>query len=264
MKTTQPRRYLVRPNQGIIEPGQIAKVQILLVEKDKNSLLESYERLGQTALDHSKDKFLVQSVAIPDISAAQALKDYDRLTAFWASVAGNSAALMNKKLSVKHIVSNGGAAGGTASSSTKAPPAPETRQPIDIMSSEQAKEELKGLRRKYDELVAFSVNLTAERDMLNNALEQTKRDLNREVSQKAAADNARGRGTATAFSSMDSAMNAKSSSTGISFLFLLVVAVGMLVAGVKLEQVGMTSKLPLIGSVTGDKTMKNNQRKGEL
>ena len=44
------------------------------------------------------------------------------------------------------------------------------------------------LRKKYDELVAFSVNLTAERDILNNALEQAKRDLNREMAARMSAE----------------------------------------------------------------------------
>jgi len=44
------------------------------------------------------------------------------------------------------------------------------------------------LRKKYDELVAFSVTLTAERDILNNALEQAKRDLNREMAARMSAE----------------------------------------------------------------------------
>ena len=71
VKTTQPRRYLVRPNQGVVAPGTTEKVTILLVEKDKQILLQSYDRLGQTALDHSKDKFLVQSCTTPDDFASR-------------------------------------------------------------------------------------------------------------------------------------------------------------------------------------------------
>lgn len=54
------------------------------------------------------------------------------------------------------------------------------------MSPDQLQDEVSSLRRKYDELVAFSVNLTAERDILNNTLEQTKRDLNRESATRTA------------------------------------------------------------------------------
>merc|ERR1712194_470461 len=53
-------------------------------------------------------------------------------------------------------------------------------------SPDQLYDEVASMRRKYDELVAFSVNLTAERDILNNTLEQTKRDLNREMATRTA------------------------------------------------------------------------------
>ena len=71
VKTTQPRRYLVRPNQGILLLGQSESVTILLVEKDKQVLLQSFDRLGQSALDHSKDMFLVQSTVVKDEFAAR-------------------------------------------------------------------------------------------------------------------------------------------------------------------------------------------------
>jgi hypothetical protein len=47
---------------------------------------------------------------------------------------------------------------------------------ISNMTKEQVVYELQNLQRKYDELIAFSVNLTAERDMISNTLEVTKRD----------------------------------------------------------------------------------------
>ena len=55
---------------------------------------------------------------------------------------------------------------------------------VDPKDREQMFAEISTLSRKYDELVTFSVNLTAERDILNNTLEQTKRDLNREIANK--------------------------------------------------------------------------------
>jgi vesicle-associated membrane protein-associated protein A len=228
---------LVRPNQGIIDPGKAQTVQILLVEKDKNSLLQSYQRLGQSALDHSKDKFLVQSVAVFDPARAVQLKDYDQLTSLWATVGStpSTSAIANKKLHVRHVVAEG---------SKDSAPAPETaptsREPIDNLSSDQLKNELGGLRRKYDELVSFSVNLTAERDMLNNTLEQTKRELNRELSKTVATDNARGRSAPA---------GASGSTSGSSLLVLLIVAVLTLLTGIKLEQMGMVSNIPVLGAL---------------
>ena len=203
------------------------------MEKDKNSLLQSYQRLGQSALDHSKDKFLVQSVAVLDSDRAGELKDYDKLTAMWASVGSSpsteTSAVANKKLHVRHIVSDGAASAAPATAASAA-----NREPIDSLSNDQLKNELSTLRRKYDELVAFSVNLTAERDMLNNTMEQTKRDLNRELSKSAAADNARRSAPA-------------SGAAGYSMPMVVLIAVLMMVVGVKLQQFGMASKLPVLG-----------------
>jgi hypothetical protein len=247
VKTTQPRRYLVRPNQGLIGPGGSETVQIILVEKDKASLLQSYQRLGQSALDHSKDKFLVQSCTVPDSFTTSFQADqngYDSLSTLWTGVTapGSSSAVANKKLHVRHVVGDGGAvgaAGGAAGSVDRGAAAANTKHETSLkamegMSQEQLLAEVTGLRRKYDELVSFSVNLTAERDILNNTLEQTKRDLNREVNRTAAADNKGGAGSSSGMS------GGKAQSAGNSWLVLLIMALVALLAGVKLEQVGMT------------------------
>jgi hypothetical protein len=170
VKTTQPRRYLVRPNQGIIQPNSTERVQIILVEKDKNTLYQSFLRLGQQSLDNCKDKFLVQSTIIRPTDNLSPT-DYDGLTDFWSKLASNPndpsmPPVHNKKLTVVHT----GIAGDDKENSGSAAYAG---------GSMTRETELEALKKKYDELVAFSVNLTAERDVLNNTLEQTKRDLNR-------------------------------------------------------------------------------------
>jgi hypothetical protein len=233
---------LVRPNQGLIGPGGSETVQIILVEKDKASLLQSYQRLGQSALDHSKDKFLVQSCTVPDSFTTSFQADqngYDSLSTLWTGVTapGSSSAVANKKLHVRHVVGEGGAGGSvsTAGASNLATSKHETSlKAMEGMSQEQLLAEVTGLRRKYDELVAFSVNLTAERDILNNTLEQTKRDLNREVNRTAAADNKGGIGSSSGMS------GGQAKSAGNSTLVLLIMALVALLAGVKLEQGGMT------------------------
>lgn len=225
VKTTQPRRYLVRPNQGLIEPGQSLTVQIILVEKDKNQLLQSYHSLGgQAALDqHSKDKFLVQSVAIVDKTKAASLKEYDNLTTLWSSVASNSTAsgtspVANKKLHVRHSV-----VGNTAPPVAAAAP---NRPTVDGMSEAQLKAELTPLRRKYDELVTFSVNLTTERDMLSNTLDHTKMELQR--AQKKIGTSSSGGGG------------------GVSSLVMIVLVLVALVLGVKLQHSGMLEDIPVV------------------
>uniref|UniRef100_A0A7S2RAX6 MSP domain-containing protein n=1 Tax=Eucampia antarctica TaxID=49252 RepID=A0A7S2RAX6_9STRA len=257
VKTTQPRRYLVRPNQGVVAPGTTEKVTILLVEKDKQILLQSYDRLGQTALDHSKDKFLVQSCTTPDDFASRymsakadstddsegnrATKELaESLTTMWNSAAGGDLPIYNKKLHVHHVVSpsdSASAKGGNA------PQPLEEKPSMENMSPDQIYAEVSSLRRKYDELVSFSVNLTAERDILNNTLEQTKRDLNRETMAKAALENkgligARSKGVP------------KQSSRGFSLFSVIFVALTFTLLGIKGATSGVADiliEIPVIG-----------------
>jgi len=250
IKTTQPRRYLVRPNQGIIAPNQTDKVSILLVEKDKQILLQSFERLGQTGLDHSKDKFLVQSCVVSSAFSSKLSGDvtelYDALTSMWNSVSsgGSQTSVSNKKLHVKHTVQEGGAAAPADKSKNGAKNVAKSfkretsaQSNVETMTSDQLKSELTNLRRKYDELVSFSVNLTAERDILGNSLEQTKRDFNREQATRTALEGKQGGGTAA-------------SSGGPSMLstlvLLLFVAVACLLVGVRLGTDGNASFLETV------------------
>jgi hypothetical protein len=239
---------LVRPNQGLIPPGETEVVTILLVEKDKQVLLQSFDRLGQPALDHSKDKFLVQSVAVsPDFSKqyqvtkakGNTTKELaDALTSMWNAVSSSqSASIFNKKLHVKLIVSD-----GTTTTRTQVPPRHDTPMAtIENMTPEQMFQEITTLRRKYDELVAFSVNLTAERDILNNTLEQTKRDLNREMAARASLESSGGGG---------GVRGGRKPSMIKSMFPLLIVAIAGFLAGVKMttnHQVGFLESIPVVG-----------------
>lgn len=234
VKTTQPRRYLVRPNQGIIANGAVEEVQILLVEKDKNALYQSFLRLGQAALDNCKDKFLVQSTIVhPTDSLSPG--DYEGLTEFWTKLGSNPndpslPPINNKKLTVVHT--------GIA-----AERADETRGIASAAAGAGAESEFDQLKKKYDELVTFSVNLTAERDVLNNTLEQTKRDLNRYIAKSAANENASG-------GIGDRSAGSSGSGGGFSFLSLLFVAMITWLAGCYMQAHGQTSFLqsvPVLG-----------------
>jgi hypothetical protein len=245
---------LVRPNQGLIAPNGTETISILLVDKDKQVLLQSFDRLGQSALDHSKDKFLVQSCTVSyefakkyneEKSKAKTLalqKELaDALTSMWNAIAsGGSTAIFNKKLHVKHLATDNSNAAST-------PVRTASLAAIEALSPEQMFTELSALRRKYDELVSFSVNLTAERDILNNTLEQTKRDLNREMSSRAALENSNPKG-AGARSGAGGANATKKS----SLLFpLIVVSILAFLAGVKLttnHKVGFLQSVPLVGT----------------
>jgi len=259
VKTTQPRRYLVRPNQGLIAPGTHETISILLVEKDKQVLLQNYDRLGQSGLDNSKDKFLVQSCTVDSSFAAKKsgtqTELYDALTSMWNSVSsgGSAAPLHNKKLHGRHVVdpspsTPGDPSGGTPSKGGGAAPKLEStpRSSLGEMSGEQISSELSHMRRKYDELVSFSVNLTAERDILSNTLEQTKRDYNREIAARKALENKQGGG------SLSGGSVATGSGGGgnmlSSLMQLLVVGLACFLSGARIGASGNAPELPVVGN----------------
>lgn len=192
----------------------------MLVDKDKHQLLDSYKSLGRAALDQCKDKFLVQSVAVSRQRAME-LQSYDAITELWSST---STAVANKKLHVRHTVTD---ASGTGHATNAAAPAPSSHVPLTDMSKEQMTLELSGLRRKYDELVAFSVNLTAERDMLSNTLELTKRDLHRAMTNKSAAP-------AVAVASKSKS----STSSNVGFITVLILVLASFGMGVMVQHLG--------------------------
>lgn len=220
------------------------------MEKDKQILLQSYERLGQSGLDHSKDKFLVQSCAVSSSLTAKATGDstelYDALTSMWNTVTsgGSTTPVFNKKLHVRHVVQEGGGTSKSATPATVPPTKLEaaSNSSAEKMTQEQLVTELTNLRRKYDELVSFSVNLTAERDILSNTLEQTKRDFNREMAARSALENKQGGGASGA-----GVVGGKSLKGML--MQLLVVAFVFLLVGVRMGSSGSAQHIPFVGLV---------------
>ena len=274
VKTTQPRRYLVRPNQGIVNAGMSQNVTILLVEKDKNALLYSYDKLGLSALENSKDKFLVQSCAVsdefvaryspdkssktPENSSSKAGKEVaEALAGMWNDAAsGGNVPIHNKKLQVRHVVASDPQPPSVAAPLRPSPHVPTSPANLENMTPEQLITELSTFRRKYDELVSFSVNLTAERDILNNTLEQTKRDLNRETASRAALEsNSAGAGGGMSSAQKDT-MN--DSSSGVSFLTLIIFALICVLGGflfgikaTKSESLSFLEAIPVLPVILG-------------
>ncbi len=246
----------MRPNQGLIAPGTSETISILLVEKDKQVLLQSYERLGQSGLDHSKDKFLVQSCTVDKSFAAKKAEDqtalYDALTSMWNSVTsgGSTAPLQNKKLHVRHVVqeSSSAAPSSTSRAAVVTPKLEKTSySSLKDMNPDQLATELSGLRRKYDELVSFSVNLTAERDILSNTLEQTKRDYNREMAARSALENKQGGSGARGSS------KGGKGGGGTSMFQLIFVGLMCFLAGTKIGASGHAPHLPVVGHFFAEK-----------
>lgn len=240
----------------MVGPGGSETISILLVEKDKQVLLQSYDRLGQSGLDHSKDKFLVQSCTVDKTFAAKKSGDqtelYDALTSMWNSVTtgGSTTPLHNKKLHVRHVVQQSASA-RTAPSATPAPKLEAaSHSNMKDMTQEQLASELSNLRRKYDELVSFSVNLTAERDILSNSLEQTKRDLNREMANRSALENKQGGSSARGGANG----SGKKTSAG-SLMQLMVVGLAFFLAGVSIGNSGNAHHLPVVGNFFVEETV---------
>ena len=180
VKTTQPRRSLVRPNQGIVAPGSSDTITIVLVEKDKQMLLQSFDRLGQSALDHTDDMILVQSCIVDSTFAKEYLSKkcklhYDHspkgvkdskdlvksLTSMWnAASSGEDFLIYNTPLQVRYAVAP--SASDTSSvkgANTRSQRAENTSW--EKMTPEQMLMEISSLRHKCDELVT-----TTERDIL--------------------------------------------------------------------------------------------------
>lgn len=253
----------MRPNQGLIAPGSSEKVAIMLVEKDKNSLLQSYERLGQSALDHAKDKFLVQSCTVSQEFSSKYMDTkskgsdntqlYEALNTMWSSAgSGANKSMENKKLHVRLTVKDGNNSQGNAKSLTAAQasmlkPHETSQEDVENMTPPQLFAEISSLRKKYDELVSFSVNLTAERDILNNTLEQTKRELNKEMANRSALEN---KGSGGGGDSGAPSGGAGKSNFVLTLLTMLVVGAACFGSGVreaKLGRMDFIEDVPHIG-----------------
>jgi len=123
------------------------------------------------------------------------------------------------------------------------------------MSPEQMFHEIATLRRKYDELVSFSVNLTAERDVLNNALEQSKRDLHRETGARVALERRDGGGGVAGVGGGASRMIKTSKKGGVSLVIVLILAVVAFLGGIKVGGGGAVPEIlgdmPVLGPALG-------------
>ncbi|CAM9608438.1 unnamed protein product, partial [Scytosiphon promiscuus] len=111
VKTTEPRRYLVRPNQGLVGPGESESVNVFLIEKECNQLVREGMR-NPTSLAKVSDKFLVQTAGLGDresalLKSVSAAKQSEALTKIWATF--NKTAIRNKKLNVRIFISSSAA-----------------------------------------------------------------------------------------------------------------------------------------------------------
>ncbi|KAK2739103.1 phosphatidylinositol-binding protein scs2 [Myotisia sp. PD_48] len=92
VKTTAPKHYCVRPNSGRIEPGKHMEVQVLLQAMKSEPPLDA----------KCRDKFLVQSVAVP------ADKDFSSVSSIWQDVEKKSKSqIQERKIRVVYLPPEG-------------------------------------------------------------------------------------------------------------------------------------------------------------
>jgi len=122
IQTRQPKRYRIWPKKGILSPGMSETVTILLNEKDKQVLLQSYDQVDQSVLVHSEDMFRVQTFAVTDELAQDYETDKEKindndseagakigknltqlLTEMWGNVCSHTE-VFNKELQIRHLV----------------------------------------------------------------------------------------------------------------------------------------------------------------
>jgi hypothetical protein len=63
VQTTKPKRYVVRPNQGLIGPGERLVVEIWIPPHQKTGAVEEYNNSGG---NHMKDKFKLVYMQVQD------------------------------------------------------------------------------------------------------------------------------------------------------------------------------------------------------
>eukprot|EP00612_Vaucheria_litorea_P006133 CAMPEP_0171470932 /NCGR_PEP_ID=MMETSP0946-20130122/418_1 /TAXON_ID=109269 /ORGANISM="Vaucheria litorea, Strain CCMP2940" /LENGTH=250 /DNA_ID=CAMNT_0012000355 /DNA_START=207 /DNA_END=955 /DNA_ORIENTATION=- len=200
IKTTKPKRYLVRPNQGIIMPGESEKVMIVILGPEKAIILDDYAKTG--VWDDS-NKFLVQSTVVEDSFVDEFKgtlpKDHPSMINYlWSDQTKYFKEIKQKKLRVKFL---GGEKAIKMSMENRQQPDRSTlnRFSSAISNLTSSKEtstgdvklwsEVKDLKKRYEDLVAYTVNLTAERDSLQHNLDTAKENLNREISYKRGLEN---------------------------------------------------------------------------
>jgi hypothetical protein len=124
IEITNPSRYLIGQKLGIVAPGTSEYINFVLVEKEKQKLLKTFDFLGEPVLDHSKGALVVdyciidesfgkkyieekQALAIDHSPAgAKASKDLNEsLTIMWDKLSSEEdSRILSRKLRVKYVV----------------------------------------------------------------------------------------------------------------------------------------------------------------
>ncbi|ETV73869.1 hypothetical protein, variant [Aphanomyces astaci] len=212
VKTTRPMRYLVRPNQGVIGPNSSATVLVILQQKDCDELLRLDQAERQLSNDKFLVQSVGVEAEFCDLLTKKSSKEVnDDLTSLWnqaekaqisnkklrcrfteGTIGGGSSNDLSTPQQLSNALLDNSPTDGAASSNTSSvhPPtsygssssngrsnfatASYASGPTDDAAARtlELASEMAVLRKKYDELVAFTVQLTAQRDTLINDLDK--------------------------------------------------------------------------------------------
>jgi len=171
VKTTTPERYLVKPNHGLIRDGCNAEIAIIIVHAKKKDILTKATINGPI---NCSDKFLVQSATIEsavmdDLESKTSHELADAITRLFGKKEKKE--LRAKKIPVELLfvdLPSDDMNLGDEKGRFFLQKSLEATAPVPIPGTPEAMfPEIVALRKKYDDLVAFTVNLTAERDSLS-------------------------------------------------------------------------------------------------
>lgn len=240
IKTTQPSWYIVKPSQHVIDIGKYKDIEISIVENESNRFLDQAINNLFEKLD--KHRFLIQSTKIskeeydkissvteqqrisdfgliwenknepyklklkvdfqyPDLSANLPLNSNQRQQQ--AQVISKNARIIEERLlKKKNAMIDGNV--------DESP-----------MSEATTTAELANLRKKFDSVVDYTVQLTAERDLLVKHLEDIKRELGRKKGAENSSSKEKGE------KKIDKNNNKKKEKNGptISLLHMFIVAI---------------------------------------
>jgi len=184
VKTTHPKRYLVRPNQAVVRLGEHATVKICLQIKDAKPLRqEMIMGVSNLSEDCKDNKFLVQCAPVKDayLDSIEPLHENNNakevgnvLKTMWQEMTRDE--FVNKKLmcvfqypkdveELREVDSLGDATLPSLSDDNFEPE-------INADTSDIA-----DLRKKYNELINFTVQLTAERDRFKASYKTATKEL---------------------------------------------------------------------------------------
>jgi len=176
IKTTTPDRYLVKPNHGLIHQDAIAEISIVVVQTKKKDIVtkaKSHNAIKCT------DKFLIQSSIVDQLVVCELENktSSELAEAITRLFSKREKKLLNaKKLLVDFTYTELNGENRyqfdkeVAKESIKKMSL-DTTAPASVPGTPEAMfAEIVALRKKYDDLVAFTVKLTAERDSLSSDL----------------------------------------------------------------------------------------------